>query len=182
MSNAFSINVPLSQILAQVNGMEAAVVEAARPAAQAAAQVLYDEVVANVRRIRRLTGNLDRSIYQVYSRAASVGGKAVYHVSWNPRKAPHGHLVEYGHIQRYQMVKYRDGSIRPLVRPGMRGKKPPGRRASQAQKDAYYVLLPAMKQVAAQPFVRPAARKMPQAIAAAEAELLRRVNARGAVA
>ena len=179
MSAAFTINVPLAQIHGQVDRMEAAFAQAARPAAQAGAQVLYDAVVANVRRIRRVTGNLDRSIYQVFSRVRSTGGKAVYQISWNPRKAPHGHLVEFGHIQRYKMVKYRDGSIRPMVRPEKRGKRPPGRRASQAQKDAYYVLLPAMKQVAAQPFVRPAAGKIPQALAAAEKEFIRRVNGGG---
>jgi HK97 gp10 family phage protein len=146
---------------------------AARPAAQAASQVLYDEVKRNVAAIPQKTGNLDRSIYQVYSQDNSSDGRATYHVSWNHRKAPHGHLVEFGHIQRYASYIGRDGQWHTAIRPGMRGKPKPRRGASQAEKDAYYVPLPAPKQIAAKSFVRAAAIKFPQAAQAAEEALLR---------
>lgn len=160
-----------------IDDLAGSVEGAARPAAQAAAQVLYDEVKRNVDRIGKATGNLRSSIYQAYSKDNSAAGRAVYHVSWNARKAPHGHLVEYGHMQRYVYYKGNDGKIRPMVRPGMEGAPRPGRRASQAEKDAYWVPLPGgPRQVAARPFVRPAMAKFDQATEAAKAELLRRID------
>lgn len=142
--------------------------EAARPASQAAIQVLYVEIKRNVAAIGQKSGNLERSIYQVFSRDNSGEGKATYQASWNTRKAPHGHLVEFGHIQRYVTYMGRDGNFYTAVRPGMRGKRKPSRKASQSVKDAYYVTLPTPKQIAAKPFVRPAASKFPAAADAAE--------------
>lgn len=150
--------------------------EAIRPAAQAGAQVLYDQVKANVAALGRKTGNLAGSIYQAFSPEKSGKGSAEYHISWNHKKAPHGHLVEYGYLQRYRYYQGADGKVRPMVRPGMDGTKRPGRRASQAQKDAYYVTLPTPKQVPAKAFVRSAESAMDAAYKAAEAELLRRIN------
>lgn len=141
---------------------------AARPASQAAIQVIYNEVKRNVAAIPQKTGNLSRAIYQVYSHGNSSAGKATYQVSWNVRKAPHGHLIEFGHLQRYVSYLGSDGKFYTAVRAGMRGKAKPSRTASQSVKDAYYVLLPAPKQVAAKPFVRPAVSKFPEASAAAE--------------
>lgn len=149
--------------------------EAIRPASQAAAQVLYDEVKANAERIKKKSGNLASSIYQVYSTMLSGPSNAVYHVSWNSKKAPHGGLVEYGHLQRYRYYKGADGQIRPMVRPGMDGKPRPKGRASQAEKDAYYIPLPTPIQVPARPFVRPAIDKFEAAMKAAEAELRKRI-------
>src|SRR5437868_12383349 len=76
-----------------------------RPAAQAGAQVLYEEVqlrapVAKKAIVRKgktiQPGALKASIYQVFSKDNSGSGHATYHVSWNAKKAPHGHLVEFG--------------------------------------------------------------------------------------
>jgi hypothetical protein len=150
--------------------------EAARPAAQAAAQVFYVEVKKNVSAIGRKTGNLERSIYQVYSVKASAPGKANYAVSWNAQKAPHGGLVEYGHIQRYVVRMGKDGRFYTARRPGMSGVRKPRRNASQAEKDAYYLPLPAPKQVAAKPFLRPAMDRAPEALAAAKIVLLKVLN------
>ncbi|MGC3984833.1 MAG: HK97 gp10 family phage protein [Pseudorhodoferax sp.] len=149
---------------------------ALRPAAQAGAQVLYDRVKANVGAIGKKTGKLSASIYQAYSVSNSEDGKAaVYHVSWNARKAPHGHLLEYGYLQRYRYYQGDDGQIRPMVRPGMDGKPRPGRRAPQAQKNAYYVTLPFPVWVAPRAFVRNAESEFSAAYKAATAELKRRV-------
>jgi hypothetical protein len=145
---------------------------AARPAAQAAAQVLYQAVVANVDQLGRVTGNLRNSIYQVFSQDNSSPGHATYHVSWNHRKAPHGGLVEFGYIQRYQVRVGKGGRWYTVVRPGKQGTPKPRRNASQAEKDAYYVPLSAPRQVAAKAFVRNAARAFPAAEAAAKAKLL----------
>lgn len=130
---------------------------AARPAAQAGAQVLYDAVMRNVASIGNVTGNLSRSIYQVYSKDQSGEGIATYHVSWNHVKAPHGWLVENGHLQRYKVYLGKDGKW-------YTNKSAP---------------LPVPKHVGARPFVRPAQAMFPQALDAAEAELLKRINGVG---
>ena len=155
--------------------------QAIRPAAQAAAQVLYDRVKLNVQALGRVTGNLDSAIYQAYSPENSQDGlRAQYNVSWNAKKAPHGHLVEYGYMQRYRYYQDNQGEIRPMVRPGMEGKPRPSRRASLAQKAAYYVTLDTPKQIPGKAFVRSAASAMPEAYKAAEDELIRRLMKRSA--
>jgi hypothetical protein len=170
------LHVDLSGLNAMLHEMGDAAEAAARPAAQAASQVLYDEVKRNAQGIRQKTGNLARSVYQVYSQANSGPGHATYHVSWNRRKAPHGGLVEFGHIQRYVSFVGSDGNWYTAIRAGMRGKPKPRRGASQAVKDAYYVTLPAPKQVAAKPFVRPAASKFSQAADAAATKLIEEIG------
>jgi len=149
---------------------------AARPASQAAIQVLYDEIKRNVAAIPQKTGNLGRSIYQVYSESRSSPGIATYQASWNHRKAPHGGLVEFGHIQRYVTYQGSDGNFYTAIRPSKRGTRRPRRNASQAEKDAYYVPLPAPKQVAARAFVRRATSKSEQAAEAAKTKLLQAIN------
>lgn len=150
---------------------------AARPAAQAAAQVLYDETLKNVGQIKAVTGNLSRSIYQVYSQRDSVPGRAVYNVSWNPRKAPHGSLVEFGHLQRYEYYKDEQGRVRPKVRPEMVGKpRPQSNGRNRAALDAYYVTLPTPKQVPARSFLRRALSAEPRAIQAATEVLLQHIQ------
>lgn len=149
---------------------------AVRPAAQAGAQVLYDEVVRNVENVKAVkTGNLRKSIYQKYSPELSVDGRsATYNISWNKTKAPHGWLVEYGHIQRYKMMEYPDGSVRPMVRPEKRGEPAPKRdRSGKNQKalDGYYVKLPTALQIPGKAFMRRAADKAPLAFAAMENKL-----------
>lgn len=154
MSKTFAITADLSGLDAITDGLAGEAEAAARPAAQAMAQVLYDEVKRNVSRIKRKTGNLASSIYQVYS-DQSTPGHPVYHVSWNAKKAPHGHLVEFGHMQRYEISfdpvtkRFTTNEDRPLAVP---------------------------KQLAARPFIRPALGKFEQARDAGRAEFFRRLG------
>lgn len=145
------------------------------PAAAAGAKVLYDRVKLNVAGIGRESGKLDASIYRVYSKDQSTDTKAVYHISWNHKKAPHGHLVEYGYLRRYEYYQNDDGQVRIKVRPEMQGKKRPSNRASRAQKNAYWVTLPSPIQVPGRAFVRSAAAAFDEACVAAEAEMARRL-------
>jgi HK97 gp10 family phage protein len=66
--------------------------------AAAMAGVIYEEVKLNAAppRLGRKTGNLAAAIYQVYSPEKSNADLKTYRVSWNKKKAPHGHLVEFG--------------------------------------------------------------------------------------
>lgn len=175
---SFSMKADIDRMLSELSAMQGRAEEAARPAAQAAAQVLYDAVKANVARIGKKTGNLQRSIYQAFSLDNSGPGRATYHVSWNAHKgfAPHGHLVEYGHMQRYEYYQDDQGNVRPRVRPEAQGKPKPRQRASQAVKDAYYVPLEGgPRLVAARPFIRPAIAKAAEAMDEAKAVFLERV-------
>lgn len=172
---SLTIGVNLDGLNSLIDALAGEAKEAIRPAAQAAAQVLYDNVKGNVEKIGRKTGNLASSIYQVYSESNSNENRAVYQVSWNAKKAPHGGLVEYGHLQRYAVYQRRDGKFITRVRAGMKGKRKPPRRASQATKDAYYVPLPQPVQVAAKPFIRPAIDKFDAAAKAAELSLINRL-------
>ena len=88
--------------------------DAVRPAAQAGIQVLYESAKRKVRRSTKGhwfhgtsfkkngtkywfdAGSLDRSIYQVYSKDRSTDQSATYHLGWNYKEAPYGHMVEYG--------------------------------------------------------------------------------------
>lgn len=176
---SFTMDLDLSSLRALMQQLGDDAEAAARPAAQAAAQVLYEEVKRNAQALRRYTGKLAESIYQAYSVSNSGDGVATYHVSWNARKAPHGWLVENGYLQRYAYYRDAQGNVRPQVRAGMEGKPRPKRRASAAEKAAYYVTLEQPRQVPARSFVRAAyATKAQEALDAAERVLLARIQGR----
>jgi hypothetical protein len=122
-------------------------------ATQAGAQVFYDEVKGRAQGFAN-SGNLARSIYQYRNKDEQRPGHAQYKISWRkggkakddasaPTGLPiaaHGILVEYGWLQRYQSYVGSDGQWHTAIRPEMRGKPAPKRRAAQSVKDAYYVL------------------------------------------
>ena len=107
--------------------------KAIRPAAQAGAQVLYDEVRMRVPqsaegvahmfknksggRYLYYSGDLKKAIYQKHSPESSVNGAHVYHVSWRktgPGAVPYGYMVEYG------TAKWKG---KPFLRPAYEAKK-----------------------------------------------------------
>lgn len=175
--SSLEMTLDMAGLSAMVQELDDEMKAAARPAARAAALVFYNEVRRNVRNLGVVTGNLYDAIYHAYTEAESGNGVATYTVSWNHTKAPHGHLVEFGHIQRYAVRTGDDGRWYTLVRPGQRGKRKPGRGASQATKDAYYVLRPGgPRQVGPFPFMRPALAKAGLAMQAAEARFVQKIN------
>lgn len=153
--NSINLKINMTAVNELLQELEGDIHKAVRPAAQAAAEVMYKAVLGNVDAMGSKTGNLRASIYQVFSKDQSKavpGGysRAVYHVSWNAKRAPHGHLVEYGHIQKYQVYL------------GSDGKWYTNKRAPLAQP----------RQVAARPFIRPAFNRQEEAAEAAKAKLL----------
>jgi hypothetical protein len=138
--NTITMKVDMGAVDAMLAEMEGDIHKAVRPAAQAAAEVLYQAALKNVNAMGSVTGNLRNSIYQAFSERHSTvhpsGGyaRATYHVSWNPRKAPHAQLIEYGHIQKFKAYIGKDGKW-------YTNKKAP---------------LEAPKQIAARPFLRKA--------------------------
>ncbi len=133
---------PLKQAFA---GLTEKLEGAIRPAAQAGAQVFYDEVLAKT---PAKTGRLKSAIYQKFVAEESIDGiRAAYKISWRTGyrgavlpSVTYGHFFEYGWWQRYEMARNEAGEfIGPMRQPGTEGKKKPSRRASQAERDAYWV-------------------------------------------
>ncbi|MBI4291323.1 MAG: hypothetical protein HY661_07590 [Betaproteobacteria bacterium] len=67
--------------------------------AAAMARVFYEEVKLNTSppRMGIKTGNLHNAIYRVYAGDRSSEYAKVYRISVNKAKAPHWHLLEFGH-------------------------------------------------------------------------------------
>lgn len=61
----------------------------------AMASVIYEAARTNAQANKK-TGLLQDSIYRVYSPEKSNDESKMYRISWNKKKAPHGHLLEYG--------------------------------------------------------------------------------------
>lgn len=132
---AFDIRVDFSALDAQLDALQADALQALRPAAQAGAQVLYDEVrrrvpisiKAHSTKNKAQTyspGNLRDAIYQVYSKDTSTVEKATYHISWNESKAFYGRFVEYGTVKT---------AAQPFLRPAYDAAKQTALSAAQAR-------------------------------------------------
>ena len=133
-------------------------------AVQAGAQVFYNEMKIKVGSMGQKTGSLYDSIYQ-WRNPTVLPGKAEYRISWRKgrgkikgekqgglARAPHGQLIEYGWIQKYASYTDDQGQWHTAVRPEKRKRTvdgvtiaaapKPGRNASVAEKDAYYLPRP----------------------------------------
>lgn len=161
MAELFTVSFDLDRIknnLAEV-GLKAD--DYVTQAVQAGAQVFYNEMRLKVGSMGQKTGALYKSIYQ-WRNPTVAPGKAEYRISWRKGRskikgekegglatAPHGQLIEYGWIQKYAVYLGEDGQWHTAVRPEKRKRTvngvtvpaapKPGRNASQAEKDAYYI-------------------------------------------
>ena len=161
----FKVEFDLSSFERKLDHFQVVLRGSVRPAAQAGAQVFYDEM-----KLRALTvgksRQLQASIYQkfvVESRDDALGLSATYHISWRKQKArvsikgqanpdaglPYttmGYWIEHGYVHRYMAVEARSGPFKgqmvTLVRPEMRGKPKPKWSDSRAIKDAYWMPRP----------------------------------------
>lgn len=153
-ANSLKLKFNLDKFIGKIEGIERAISEGLRPAAQAGAEVFYQEAKT---RASRSSGLLQRSIYQKYLKDESVEGKrAIYKISWRTggKKdkndagpplpfAPHGHLIEFGWVQRYAVYTDKQGHWHTAIRPEMRGKPyPKGGANNQAAREAYFVPRP----------------------------------------
>lgn len=105
-------SVDLSSVLAGLGRLSGVSESLARSMAVAAGQAVRDEAKA---RAPVDTGKLKGALYLAYSDRRSRESTVVYSVTWNSKKAPHGHLLEFGHWQTHAMYKGRDGA--PLAHP-----------------------------------------------------------------
>ena len=142
---SFNLSIDLSAFERDMEALAERAEKAARPAAQAGAQVIYERVKANVAALGRKTGNLDSAIYQAFSANNSGEGKATYHVSWNATKAPHGHLVEWGYIKRWQSIMINGKWVTLKNRPLAVPVQVPGKAFMRRAKDAIPMAEEAMR-------------------------------------
>lgn len=114
MASFLSMRMDTSDILRCLDDLVEGSLTVARPAAQAGAQVLYEEVKQrcpvseaphtfygkyskkNGVTYHFAPGTLKNAIYQVFSKDNSGKGFATYHIAWNHRAAPYGFMVEFG--------------------------------------------------------------------------------------
>ena len=102
-----SIAFDFSKIAAKLDIITKAAKEGVRPAAQAGAQVFYEEVKQRVpvsakahstkgKKQTFTPGTLRKAIYQAFADKESGDGKASYRISWNKSHAFYGRFVEFG--------------------------------------------------------------------------------------
>lgn len=116
-----SMSFDFSKVHAKLDQIAATARASTYPAAQAGAQVFYDEVRARApvgdqdehyfygdaakkapkgrkkaQAYLLKRGGLRDAVYQYRRRYYDDGGRATYLVSWNHREAPHGFMVEFG--------------------------------------------------------------------------------------
>lgn len=75
-------------------------VSLARSMAVAGGKVLRDEAKQQA---PVESGKLREAIYLAFKDGMSTDAQVVYSVTWSPKKAPHGHLIEFGHW-RYNKI------------------------------------------------------------------------------
>lgn len=90
--------------------------EALRKAAGAGAKVLYDEMQLRARGAdggpHVQTGTLSGSIYRYFDKQ-SKPGTFTYYIGPNVKKAPHWHLLEFGHWRVNMLVRLPNGRLIP---------------------------------------------------------------------
>ena len=102
-----SIAFDFSKIAAKLDGITKAAEQGVRPAAQAGAEVFYQEVKQRVpvsakahstkgKKQTFTPGTLRKAIYQAFADKESGDGKASYRISWNKSHAFYGRFVEFG--------------------------------------------------------------------------------------
>ena len=124
--NSFRINFNFSSfkekldVLVDQSNLEESVI---RKAAGAGAKILYDEMALRtpVRDEKYKTGGkrkppgqLKKSIYYWWDKDTSGKNRALYRIGPNTKKAPHWHLVEFGH---WDKAKRHFTPAHPYIRP-----------------------------------------------------------------
>lgn len=139
-----SIEFDDSAVMAGLDRLGEAAKKAVRPAAQAGAQVFYEEVkrlapqsppgTAHIFTSRSrgksksgarakylyYSGDLKRSIYQAFSKENSGESFATYHISWAKNEGRSGRAVPYGYMVEYGTART---PAQPFLRPAFYTKK-----------------------------------------------------------
>ena len=141
-------SVDLSSVMAGLDRLSGVAESLARSMAVAAGQAVRDEAKA---RAPVDTGKLRDALYLAYREGRSSESQVVYSVTWNSKKAPHGHLLEFGHWRYNEII---NGKAQKSLAPGLkRGRGPqdhtgPGALEHPVWVPAYPFLRPAYEAVA----------------------------------
>lgn len=118
MANRSAV-VDLSDVLAGLDRLAEAKESIARSMGVAMGQEVRDEAKirapvlepGNEGTDNQMPGVLRDAIYVAYDSRRSILNPNTYRytVSWNSKKAPHGHLAEFGHWMPYEYAKTEDG-------------------------------------------------------------------------
>ena len=107
MSDGFSAKADTSSALAGLNQLTGPLAtRLARSMAVASGTEYRDEAK---RLVPVAEGLLQSAIYLAYKDDRSNKDNVTYSITWNARKAPHGHLIEFGHWQNYATFKDQKG-------------------------------------------------------------------------
>jgi HK97 gp10 family phage protein len=141
------INFDSSNCDAALDQIVARARKAVRPAAQAATQVVYDEVLLQTpmspkghwfhgtsfkttgQKYWFEAGSLKRAMYQAYSKDNSDEDRSTYHVSWNAKRAPYAYMVENGTSR---------APAHPILRPAFEASRDRAMAAGRAEFSARY--------------------------------------------
>jgi len=90
-----------------------------RAGAAGMALVIHDEARLQAEKHKK-SGLLQSAIYRVYSPERSDDSSRMYRVSWNRKKAPHGHLIEFGtsSAPAYPFIRPAFGKIHEAIEKG----------------------------------------------------------------
>lgn len=88
------VKLDLGDLLPNLDTLTEKAYSVARTMGAAVGAAVRDEAKANV---RSHSGLLSSAIVVKYAAEQSTQGLSRYLVTWNRKKAPHGHLVEFGH-------------------------------------------------------------------------------------
>ena len=131
-----SIAFDFSKIAAKLDNIAKAAKEGARPAAQAGAEVFYQEVKQRVpmsakpHKSGKKTynpGTLRRAVYQAFAERESGDGRAMYRVSFNKTHAFYGRFVEFGTSKM---------AAKPFIRPAYDAARAKALQAAQDRMNA----------------------------------------------
>lgn len=152
-----TVTFDFKEALAGVEKLDAIKYPLARSMAVAGGSALRDEAKqrAPVGTDSQNPGSLRDAIYLAFRDKASTDTTVRYSVSWNARKAPHGHLVEFGHWQPF-VVFHGEQGWRTLAKgkgaraTGVRRSEPKWIPAVPFLRPAYDAILPKLPQIMAE--------------------------------
>jgi HK97 gp10 family phage protein len=107
MADGFNAKADTTGAFAGLDGLKGPLAtKLARSMAVAGGTVYRDEAILLA---PKESGLLKSAIYLAFKEARSNDEKVTYSITWNAKKAPHGHLLEFGHWQDFATYKGSDG-------------------------------------------------------------------------
>lgn len=161
---SINVRVDMEDVLSKLDGLPELRVPLSRSMAVAAGKVFRDEAKARApvgtEGESKAPGTLRDALYLAYKTNSNTEKEVRYWVTWNAKKAPHGHLIEFGHWQTHVARKGRGGRwysgqkkdvpkwipAKPFLRPALDAKMDAAISAAIQRGQARFVELMAKKE------------------------------------